>query len=365
MELNKKDKTLDLSNILKVNQEYEYQELCLLLNERVKTGGAKNKQFENWKKYFQWTKPKRTKFLITDIFNNYYYTNKHGGHRDGSGRNPILTDEVEYILNCFTREAKKINGYRRILDNWDQSYFNNDIFSKVFGIYRDFYKGKNDDNVDKKAYKTLYIKIEARRKFLLKKIKDLFKETGEEFTYGIIAFKDFEKTKYEYKDELREPWEEYREEYIKKNRLGFLGRVIENDLWDSMISYISSKFDGYEIVKEYCKISFKPERAKKYDKNKYTKCRKRINDIVIESIYDKCLKKEKKDYLKEQEKIEFQIEQANDIYYYLKENKMFSSDTEPLEEMEFYKELVNSIHDFNEEEAMVPYKYIIDNYVRI
>ena len=362
---NKEEKYLDLYKILKVNQEYEYQELCELLNEKVKSSGAKDKQFKNWKKYFIWTKPKRTKFLITEIINNKYVTNKHGGHREGSGRKSILENETEYILNCFVQEAVKRNGYYRRYDNWNQSYFNNDTFSKVFGLYGEFYSAKEDENVNKKVFKTIYIKLGARRKYLYKKIKDWFKETGEEFTYGIIAFKDKEQTKPEYRDDLCEQWKEYQTEYIKENKLGFLGRIIEKDLWEDMIRYISSRFENYAIVKEYCKMNFKPERAKKYDFNKYKNCRKKINDTVIEDIYNKCLDKEKNKYNKEQEKIKFEIENSIEMYDYLYECGIFPPDTEPLSEMEYYQELINSIHDFDEKETMQPYVYILDNYVRI
>lgn len=73
---------------LEVNKEYKHKEICQILNEPVKKGGARNKQIENWKRYFSFERPTSQKFLITGIINDDYQTNQHGGKRDG-GRQKI------------------------------------------------------------------------------------------------------------------------------------------------------------------------------------------------------------------------------------------------------------------------------------
>lgn len=369
----KSQELIRISEVLNVNQEYEYEEICNVLNERVKTGGAKNSQFNNWKKYFEWIKPNRRKFLITNIINDNYMTNKVGGAREGSGRKSILNDEFEYILNCFAKEAKRHNGYYRKLSDWGIIYFTNDIFSKVFGLYSDFYAGKYDEHIDKDIYHTIYKKLEARRRLLYSKIIKLFNEetlehgkTREEFGYGIIAFKNAEKTRFDYRDDLHPQWKEYQAEYISVKKLGYIGNIIEQDLWDDMLIYISSKFDGYHLVKEYTKIRFDLSRANNYSKAKYDQYRKTINETVVKSIYDKCLKKEIREYDEDKEQAEFEMECAKEMYDFLMDVGIFPVDTAPLGEFDCYKEwdkIINS--EFNEEETMKPYVYILDNYVRI
>lgn len=335
---------------LELDKEYKYKDICKILNQPIKTGRSRVLQLNNWKNYFSWTNPTTQKFVITEIYDNISQIEMKtaGGAREGAGRKVKLEKEFDYIFNYFLYKATKRNEYYRRNQYWDEVYFNNDQIYKFFGLYRDLYAGAYDDDVDKKKYELIADKIrEKARSWIYNKIKKKEKNGEIIFEEGIIAYKTKPKIKGhpakngEYKDEWLEEWNQYQKDFIEENRLGFLKNVIDQKCWNDMIDYISDKFEGYELVKKYYKIKFKPEYIKDYDYDTYKKHRKCFNEEIIKELYNYFLEKEIENLKDSENNEEYMIA-------LMKTPKDTSID---------YK--------INEKEIMKPYVDILDWYIKI
>ena len=89
-----------------------YKELCIVLNEEVRTGKAKQLQLKNWQRYFDWVKDGQ-KFIITDI----YDTPLPKEDLRRKGNNSIYKNYIELILLQY---LSKQEGYRKTFTkrNW-------------------------------------------------------------------------------------------------------------------------------------------------------------------------------------------------------------------------------------------------------
>lgn len=62
--------SVDTSRLSEGMEVKNYRALCDLLGEPVKTGGAKQSQFKEWKRYFEFEKiPGSQKMTIVEIYN--------------------------------------------------------------------------------------------------------------------------------------------------------------------------------------------------------------------------------------------------------------------------------------------------------
>lgn len=335
---------------LELDKEYKYKDICKILNQPVKTGRSRVLQLNNWKNYFSWINSTTQKFIITEIYDNILEIEMKtaGAAREGAGRKTKLVKEFDYIFNYFLYNSIKKNEYYRRNQYWDEVYFNNDQIYKFFGLYKDLYAGQYNEDIDQKKYELIADKIrEKARSWIYNKIKKKAKDDEIFFEEGIIAYKTKPKIKGraakngEYKDEWLEEWNQYQKEFIEENRLGFLKNVIDQKCWDKMIDYISDKFEGYELVKKYYKIKFKPEYIKDYNYDTYKEYRKRFNDEIIKELYDYFLNKE----------IKILEESENNEEYMINI-------------MQIPKDMSIN-YKINEKEIMKPYVDIIDNYVKL
>lgn len=99
--------TLAIGMIIK-----NYKELCMILNEEIKTGKAKQLQLKNWKRYFDWEKDGQ-KFIIVDI----YDTPLPKEDLRRKGNNSVYKNYIELILLQYLSQQK---GYRKTFTkrNW-------------------------------------------------------------------------------------------------------------------------------------------------------------------------------------------------------------------------------------------------------
>lgn len=66
------NKSKDITDVSKLNEGMvikNYKEMCSILNEPIKTGGARNSQLDRWRRYFEWSKDKQ-KYIILDVYKN-------------------------------------------------------------------------------------------------------------------------------------------------------------------------------------------------------------------------------------------------------------------------------------------------------
>lgn len=305
---------------LEEGKVYKYKEICAIRNENIKTGKSKQLQLENWRRYYEWSNPTSQKFLIEKVYNipkEKIKNENWGGARENAGRKQKVTEEFNYLFNCFLYDGFKKNIYFKRNTNIDEIYFNNDSLFKFFGCYDNLYSALEDENVDENTFELIANKVnEKARSWIYDKIK---KQCGVQLTYGIIAYKT-KRSKGEYKDEYLEVWDKYQEEYLQKSKLYHIYEVVKAKQWNNMIAYISSKFKDYVIVKKYHKLKFEINIINS-DISEYEDYRKRFNNKFSDEIYDYFLKKEK-------------------------------------------EKICDSLK-FNEKERMKLYSYIINNYIRI
>ena len=339
---------------LELDKEYKYKDICKILNQPIKTGRSRVLQLNNWKNYFSWTNPTTQKFIITEIYGNISEIEMKtaGGHRDGSGRKVKLVKEFDYIFNYFLYDAVRKNEYYRRNDCWEEVYFSNDQIYTFFGLYDDIYAGQEDEIIDKKKYSLVADKVrEKARSWIYTKIKNKAKNNKIEFGEGIIAYKRKPLNKHEsakngeYKDEWLDKWNQYQKDFMEENHYGIIKRVIDEKRWQEMIDYISDKFEGYELVKKYYKIKFKPEYLDGYSYNYdiYKEYQKHFNDTIVKEMYEYFLKKELN-----------RLDANNDEEYKILLMQL------PSDESIDYK-----ISREKKIRIMQPYKYIINNYVKL
>ena len=335
------------TTLLELNKEYKYNELCEILKEPFKKGGSRVYQKEDWKRYFDWTNPTTQIYLITKIYDvPKEKTRTRGGKRKGAGNKPKVVDEFNYIFNCFLYDnIERKNLYYRRSKEVNEFHFSNDAISTYFGCCNNINYGIIDNSVIKDSYQAIARKVrEKRDSWIYNKIK---KVEGITLTYGTLAFKT-RKSIPVYRDDLVEQYFEYRQEFITENKFGSIEGIIETKRWDEMIAYVTNKIgenndkNKYEIIKLCRKIIVDTDIVKieKYDTEKREQYKKSLNDKIIKEIYKFFLEKEEKKFAAtaEQRVTEALMQLPNDTSY----------------------------HDwFNKKIIMAPYKYVIDNYVRI
>lgn len=358
---------------LRVGEIYKYKELCEILKDKPRTGtNSRKSQFREWERYFKWSNPTTQKFLIEEIYDipkdKVDGRKKNGGIREGAGKPPKLQKEFDYLFNYFLHCEYNKNQYYRNNPYWDTTYFNLSDLEEFFGLSNNFYSAKNDILVNTVAYLNIAEIIDRRaRSWLINKIKRKEENVENEitFTEGIIAYKKWNNKTGDYKDEYLQDWTSHQFEYFAKNGYRNSRDVMYANKWQDMLKYISSFFkdDGYELVKKYKKIIFNHEKLKKYDFNQCEEYKNRINETLVKELYDYFLRKEKDKYKKGQENLKTEIEGLIETCGWLSEyyDGAFDNPTE----LEYYKELESQLCDFDEEKVMRPYKYIIDNYVKL
>ena len=358
---------------LRIGETYRYKELCEILKDEPRKGtNSRKSQFKEWERYFKWSNPTTQKFLIEEIYDapkeKVDGRKNNGGAREGAGKPPKLQKEFDYLFNYFLCHEYNKNQYFRNNSHWDTAYFNLNDLEEFFGLSNNFYSAKNDRDLNHAAYLNIAEIIDRRaRSWLINKIKRKEEnlENGITFTEGIIAYKKWGNTVGDYKDEYLSDWNKHQIEYFDKNGYRNARDVMYANKWKDMLEYISSFFkdDGYELVKKYKKIIFNPEKLHKYDYNKCEEYRKEINDTITKELYDYFLKKKQEQYEKEQEKIKTQMEGIIELSGWL--NEMYDGALSNPTELDCYKELEMQLFDFNEEKEMRPYKYVINNYVKL
>ena len=103
----KKDTSVDTSELVAGMTVKNYKVLCKLLGQEVKDGKAKKYQLENFKRYFEWEKAGQ-KFIIIDI----YDTPLEKEDLRKLGNNSIYTQAIEVILLQYLSCQ---DGYTRTL----------------------------------------------------------------------------------------------------------------------------------------------------------------------------------------------------------------------------------------------------------
>lgn len=358
------------TEILKIGEKYKYKELCEILNEKELLGNSRKAQFKEWERYFKWSNPNSRTYLIEEIYDfpkdKIDGRKNNGGARKGAGNPGKLNDEFNYLLNYFLRCEYNKNKYEMNNPYWDSTYFTKGNIAVFFGLRKDEYKyAQYDENIDKIKYlefnRMITRKIDS---WLINKIKRKSEESSDiQYGEGIIAIKINGDMLFD--DSLLSRYYEYQYQYFEKNNYHSYNDVIINAKWSNMKEYINSCFSGYIRVDKFKKIVFDHKKLKEYDIDKCKKYQKQFNDRLIDELYKYFLKHEKDKYNKRHEYLEWEMKNYIDLYYYIYELNRNLSPDNPKED-EYYIDMENEYNtDFNEEEVMKPYKYIIDNYVRI
>ena len=264
-------------NYPEINKKYTYKKLCELMNEPEKVGKSRQLQYENWKRYFTWEKPTNKSYVIKEIFDPPLERQDgrihNGGSRAGAGAKGKLTEEFEYLLNCFLYDAMRKNSYYRLYGYENRVYFNSDTVAKYFGCYKNLYAARGDTKVDQETLFKISDKIREKvRALVLEKMK---RSVGVKWGYGIILWHK-ENGVPEVRDELLEPWLEAQQKFFEENDFKKEKEVILADKWNNMIHSITRELSAItdELifeVKKFYKLEFDTERVQPYDFKLYQK----------------------------------------------------------------------------------------------
>lgn len=308
-------------------KDYKYKELCSLMNEETKTGKSKQLQLKRWKYSFEWENPTTQIFRVTEVFDvPKERVDKRGGARAGAGAKVKIQEEFDILFAEFL--YKEQNKRRYFTHEVPYIYFSNDVINKFFGVYRNIYEAKDDENINFPVYDKIADKLrEKSRSWILDKID---KVENVSLTWGIVAYKT--RKEIEYRDDLLEKYYKAQQEYFEQHKLNNEREAIDKGLWNDMQNYINSKFDDYKEVKRMHKIKYNPDEWGGVNYDVIKKMRKRFNSKIIKETYNFFLKKEKETAATEAEI-----------------NKWMGGD----------------VVDFNEEEVMKDYVYIINKYIKV
>ena len=330
---------------IKEGNTYKYKDLCEIFNEAPAVGNSKIRQLKDWQRFINWIKPTIQQYLITEI---YYIPNKKTDGRKTNGNKNFgkgkLNTEFDYIFDYFMAHEYTANEYRLNKPKWEETYFTKKRISIFFGLYnKNFGKARYDEYINYNIYLDIANKIrEKQRSWIFDKIKR--KENNSDkikLTYGIMAYKHKGDKQPDYKDELLEEYNKYKQEYMDNNNFKLDEDIINAGKWNEMTDNISSHIDGYEQVIKCHKLEFKKEDIE-YDYNLVKEYKKHFNDTIIKDIYDYFLNK-------------------------IKNNPETNEDYQ-IELMRAAQEDCSVNYVFNKEKEkflMQPYVYILDTYVRI
>lgn len=287
-------------------KDYKYKELCEELGEKTKDGNAKVAQVNRWKgELFNWVHPVDSKhpngdnrtFRVLEIYDvKKEYDNGHGGKRKNAGAKSRINGEFNYLFNCFLHYHWNMNAYNARGDS-RVAYFTNSHIMEYFGVRRkNFYKAKEDDSVRKSVFNKVSAKInEKLRSWIIDKIKAV---DGVELSYGIIAYKDKQKQRFDYRNDFLEKWNARSEMYLDANGLKNISEAVDRDLYNDMIYYISLDFSGYHSVYRVHKVDFSGYDLQEYEVGDIEEHRKNFNRKIVRSLLE-YFKKEYPDSFQE------------------------------------------------------------------
>lgn len=91
---------------IKIGETYKYKELCVLFNQKTKTGNSKLAQIKDWNRYFTWDNPTAQKYRIVSIKEtpDAIVENK---------RNSIYIPDIELIILDYLKNKTIKNGSYR------------------------------------------------------------------------------------------------------------------------------------------------------------------------------------------------------------------------------------------------------------
>lgn len=268
-------------------KDYKYKELCLAMNESVKTGKSKQLQIKNWRRFFKWTHPTKQVYRITEIVEipseKSDGRKNNGGARVGAGAPTKVQEEFDYIFKCFLYWLYTKNEYSCNHTSME-FYFTGAKACEYFGIYSPwFFDAYSDEKVNDKVLSRISDKLrEKLRSWVVNKIA---RKEGVTLSEGIIAYRDKVLNQYDFKDEYLESWKEHQAAYLKLNRFYSVKNVIDNNLWSEMIQYISEHYDGYEqVIKCYKIICADFRHFGDFNMIEYEKYRERLNHKVTKEL---------------------------------------------------------------------------------
>lgn len=288
---------VDLAKQLTKGKPYKYKELCIHFGEEVKTGKAKILQLENWRRFFEWENPTTQQYVVTAVYDapkekSPASNTKRGGARKNAGRKRFAEEEVEYLTLCMLDYYRKLNDSSIIPIQITNSEI--DIY---FGLRREeFYAAKNSQFVDQELLKTVSEKLREKRTLIVKRLKadNRFKAVK-----GLIGFLDRKNHSTVAISKELPTFEKYQKEYLEKQGKK-LYEVVDEGKWREMIDYISKQeeFKKYESVCPCLEIQDYSDALSdfKYDLDELGKHKRRLNELVVDSIKSYFVKNKKGKY---------------------------------------------------------------------
>lgn len=267
--------------------DYKYKELCIAMDESIKTGKSKQLQLKNWSRFFKWTHPTKQIYRITEIIDTppekFDGRKNNGGARAGAGAPTKVQEEFDYIFRCFLYWLYTKNEYSYNHTNME-FYFTGSKACEYFGIYSSrFFEAYSDESVNDKVLSRVADKLrEKLRSWVINKISH---KKGVTLSEGIIAYKDKAFNQYDFRDEYLESWKEHQSAYLKLNGFHSIKSVIDKKLWSEMIQYISEHYDGYDQVIKCYKMTCDDFRYfGDFDINEYEKYKEKLNHKVVKEL---------------------------------------------------------------------------------
>lgn len=223
---------------------HTYKEMSSMFGEKVKSGNAKRRQMENWKRYCEYARPTKQKFNVLEV----YETPKEKiDGRKGNGRASETQEEFDYLIYTFIDREIKRNMYHVAESNHKTmlcAYFTNSEIADYFGLYdkTKLYSGKNDANIDQPTYQAVIDKMIAkRRNLIIDKIKRLSWLDSEQM---VMVYKGPKgTTPFYYGEDYYKAYVEMRKAYVNGLGLSNLGDVIKLGGWQDMLEALTLKFN--------------------------------------------------------------------------------------------------------------------------
>lgn len=280
---------IDVSGVI-VGVTYKYKELCDILMDKPCTGRQKMLQLKRWSGCMSWENPTTHRYKITEVYDKPVVLSR-GGKRSNSGRKKKLYDEFLWLLNSFMHREFNRNTSGGHDGRLCSCRFTGNEISKYFGLYNDNfhnavaeYSKNHDDGVDEfsKAWSEVSKLIaEMRRRWIYDRISSL---EGVKFGYGVIAYKDKDRSEFDYLDDKLGDWNSYMARYMERHKLKNEGMVADRGMYLDMIKNISLNFDDYVSVERVRRFDYDIDILKEYEFEEYEDYRRKFNDAVVDGI---------------------------------------------------------------------------------
>lgn len=305
-------------NVIELNKEYVYKDICADLNWKESTGAQKKRQIKCIEESFEFYHPinkktgkEKKSYVFTKMIKEPVLEDNRGGTREKAGRKADFPEEeFDYLWKKMVSEAYKRNSY--VGRSWvNKVYFTNSLLFEMFGLsYGTCMHRVNfseEDEVVKKIFQEIV--YQALKSNTVTRLCKRYGFEKNSLPKGILRARSrFKLNELIDDDDLLEKYNNYLAEEIEK--MGYKTEIetINNKKYFEACNNVQKRFETESKYNIQRMNMIKVEDIKVIENGAYfgeyhliAEYRKHFREVIFESVEKSCINRieGKKKYSKE------------------------------------------------------------------